>query len=280
MSRISNIEQARHFIITDEEVKRRFYAVIHDFGLPVQNGLNMKDMTGHRLTPQVFVDSSFDGNIHKNNFSSSVFFESRLSGDIRENDFQESDFLGGSISGNFLDNHTQGMYLRYVDISGATFKDSPPKKNIILQDDEVTVHKTTGRIIFCSGVENSIIKSEKVATFRPITIRLSDDSTIPFLARLYYDGEHRKLGLISMDDILFTTSSGSSRLWPDFIYTLTNESKPLRDKIEADFLRELPNMKDSSHRILPKTEYGGLGKVSLRPARPIDKAYVDVLHRS
>lgn len=274
MSRISDIEQARHFVVTDEEVKKRFHSVIHDFGLPIQNGLDMKNMTRHRLPPQVFINSSFHGNTYQNTFGTSVFFESNFSGNTIDNGFQDADFLGGSIDGRFLRNKTQGMYLRYVDISRAIFNDFPTARRIQLPDNEVTVHQTTGRIVFCSGVERSIVEPEDVATFRPLNIRLSDGSIIPFLARLYYDGEHRKLGLITKSDILFVTLDAKSRLWPNFIYTLTNDSKPLRDQIEADFIRELPKIQADKHRILPQVEYAGLGKITLRPARPIDTTFL------
>lgn len=274
MSRISDIEQARHFVVTDEEVRKRFHSVIHDFGLPIQNGLDMKNMTRHRLPPQVFINSDFHGNTYQNTFGTSVFFESNFSGNTIDNGFQDADFLGGSIDGRFLRNKTQGMYLRYVDISRAIFNDFPAARRIQLPDNEVTVHQTTGRIVFCSGVERSIVEPEDVATFRPLNIRLSDGSIIPFLARLYYDGEHRKLGLITKSDILFETLDAKSRLWPNFIYTLTNDSKPLRDQIEADFIRELPKIQAGNPRILPQVEYAGLGKITLRPARPIDTTFL------
>lgn len=274
MSRISDIEQARHFVVTDEEVSKRFHAVIHEFGLPIQNGLDMKNMTRHRLPPQVFINSGFHGNIYQNNFGTSVFFESNFSGNTILNNFQDADFLGGSIDGRFLRNHTQGMYMRYVDISHAIFSDLPPTQKIHLPDNEVTVHQTTGRIVFCSGVERSVVDPEDVATFRPLNIKLSNGSVIPFLARLYYDGEHRKLGLITKNDIMFNTLDATSRLWSNFIYTLTNDSKPLRDQIEADFIRELPKIQAGKPRILPEVEYEGLGKITLRPARPIDMTFL------
>jgi len=164
--------------------------------------------------------------------------------------------------------------LGYTDISRAIFNDLPPAQRIQLPDNEVTVHQTTGRIVFCSGVERSIVEPEDVATFRPLNIKLSGGSLIPFLARLYYDGEHRKLGLITKSDILFETLDAKSRLWPNFIYTLTNESKSLRDQIEKDFIAELPAIKADESRILSEVTYDGLGKITLRPARPIDTTFL------
>ena len=268
MSRISDIEAARHFMVTDEEVSNRFHKLITDFGLPVHNGLDLKNLDHHKLPPEVFINTQIHGNTHGNVFKESVFFECNFFGNTLSNDFSESDFLGGSMTGRFLKNNFRGSYLRYVDISGSIFKDTPPEKKVALPDDDVVIHQNTGRIIFCSGVENSIVQPEEVATFRPIKLKLTDSEEISFLARLYYDGIHRKLGLISLQDILFNTLRGESRLWPNFIYTLTNDSKELRGIIESDFINDLKNA--SIDRILEQAVYEQVGQVVLRPARPLD----------
>lgn len=274
MSKLTELSEARHFKVTDEELRKRFDQLIKHHHLPIARVAYFSHLTETKFKPQAFIGCDFSGRTFGNDFEGSEFLNPNFSGRTEGNNLREADILGGVMGGRFVGNRFRGAYIRHVDISDAKFRQGEPQR--IMNDDSITVHKETGRIVFCSGVENSIIKPEPVATFRPINLNLLQGFSIPFLARLYFDGEHRKLALISQEDILFLGQSGqTSRMWPGFIYTLTNESAELRKKIEEDIIKDSTDLSEDQQRVLQPLVYSQLGKVTLRPARPLDIYYLD-----
>jgi len=64
-------------------------------------------------------------------------------------------------------------------------------------------------------------------------------------------------------------------MWPGFVYTLTNESAELRTEIEEDIIKDSANLSEDQSRVLQALEYSMLGRIALRPARPLDIYYLD-----
>jgi len=274
MSKLTELSEARHFKVTDEELRKRFDQLIKHHHLPIARVTYFSHLTETKFEPRAFICCDFSGRTFGNDFEGSEFLNPNFSGHTEGNNLREADILGGVMGGGFVGNKFRGAYIRHVDISDAKFRQGEPQR--IMNDDSITVHKETGRIVFCSGVENSMIKPEQVATFRPINLNFLQSLPIPFLARLYFDGEHRKLALISQEDILFLGQSGqTSRMWPGFVYTLTNESAELRTEIEEDIIKDSANLSEDQSRVLQALEYSMLGRIALRPARPLDIYYLD-----
>ena len=92
---------------------------------------------------------------------------------------------------------------------------------------------------------------------------------MPFLARLYYDGEFKKLGLISLKDTLVSAPNQDNRIWPAFIYTVSNPQELLREAISDHCLRTTAD--NGSFQITQAKTIDLDEPLTLRPARPLDQ---------
>ena len=279
MSTLTEMPQPRHFIVDNDEILKRLIQRQRRLGTYSINDKSLSELYETDLGEKVFGNCSFRGRLQGNVFTGSVFDDCNFDGTIRDNDFTEADLIGGRLSGEFINNGTRGMFLRHVDIANARFASEPPAIVYHSNTRPLVTHNTTGRIIFCSGVENSLIRPEQVATFRRITMQTTDATDLEFLGRMYFDGENKKLGLISLSHAVFTGSDGTSTLWPNFIYSITNDSRNLREQISTDFFEEMAldvdRLQDDNRiRVLSPASYQIANSLYLRPARPLDVRYL------
>ena len=171
--------------------------------------------------------------------------------------------------------------MRESDITIAQFNRRIPMAVNPDQAVGIEVKKHTGIVIFCAQVERSMYQPEDIAIFMPVEIMINGLS-LPFLARLYFDGAKKKLGFISSADFILPNIGEEEprRIWSGFIYTLPRHQVELRKRIISAMI-EGSNKKSDGFKILQPINLS-LETISLRPARPLDirelKTHLNLMH--
>lgn len=271
MSRLTDLDQIRHYILDLDEVEERLGRIKNDLGIDVTvfYSSNPQDQDFSQL---IYRDSTFSGLVKDNNFSETAFIQGQIEGDISGNNFSDADFIATGIKGNISGNRWKGAYLRYCDIGQATFNQNPPE--LTIGDQDLKINNQTGRILFCGGVEESMCAADNDATYMPITLNFDSGMTLPFIGRLFNDGVHFKSGLISLADIQIGKGEENQRLWPGFIYTISNSNSVLRDLIKETINKNIPTIQKGV-RIIDHYQFDvGAEFLNLRPARPLDMYFL------
>jgi len=272
MSVLSRLEQERHYIIRQDEVVDRFHRVQDLMPLIVKEELDPQQISN--IDGHILLSCNISGVFSQRSFKNSIFMDCVFSGDFQNCDFSESDIIDGIFEGNFRMNRFTGSYIRRSSITQANFNRNIPQE--INPDQAVNVNnkRKTGVVIFCAQVEKSMYQPENVAIFMPVQINLPYDLNLPFLARLYFDGTRKKLGLISLKDFVMPHNpNGNERIWSGLIYTLPKEQTELREIIINNMIKGL-GLKKERFQIL-ELEQIEIKNLSLRPARPLDLQIIE-----
>ena len=99
MSKLTELAEARHFKVTDSELKSRFDQLIKYHRLPIARVMHFSHLTETKFKPQAFIGCDFSGRTSDNDFEGSEFLNPNFFGNTEKNNFREADILGGVMGG-------------------------------------------------------------------------------------------------------------------------------------------------------------------------------------